>query len=137
MPLAVRACLESSGSKLVFTYGPSALKAGQPYTQGFPGGQRCLAPRASGIVIVPATHASNPSSWTFTPPRRGCSYTSAAFDALGIAAFEACAPGHRGSPANDDLGPASIVQLDMHGKVRPERRRYSDRRAGPRACRSP
>ncbi len=107
-----------TGSKLVFTYGPSPLKAGQPYTQGFPGGQRCLAPRASGIVIVPATHPSNPSSWAFIPPRRGCSYTSAACDALGIAAFEGCAPGHHGPPANDDLGPASIVQLDMHGRVR-------------------
>jgi len=107
-----------SGSKLVFTYGPSALRAGQPYTQGFPGGQRCLAPRASGIVIAPATHASNPRSWAFIPPRRGCSYTSAAFDGLGIVAFEACAPGRHGSPANDDLGPASVVQLDVRGNVR-------------------
>jgi hypothetical protein len=107
-----------SGSKLIFTYGPSALRPGQSYTQGFPGGQRCLAPRASGIVIVSAAHASNPPSWAFIAPRRGCSYTSAAFDALGIAAFEACAPGRHGSPANDDLGPASVVQLDMPGKVR-------------------
>ena len=107
-----------SGSKLVFTYGPSTLKAGQTYTQDFPGGERCLPPRAAGIVIVPASHASDPASWAFIPPRRGCSYTSAAFDALGIAAFEACAPGRHGSPANDDLGPASVVQLDKRGRVR-------------------
>ena len=106
-----------SGSKLIFTYGPSVLRPGQSYTQGFSGGQRCLTPRASGIVIVSAAHPSNPPSWAFIAPRRGCSYTSAAFDSLGIAAFEACAPGLDGSPANDDLGPASVVQLDMRGKV--------------------
>ena len=106
-----------SGSKLIFTYGPSVLRPGQSYTQGFSGGQRCLTPRASGIVIVSAAHPSNPPSWAFIAPRRGCSYTSAAFDSLGIAAFEACAPGLDGSPATDDLGPASVVQLDMRGKV--------------------
>jgi hypothetical protein len=56
------------------------------------------------------------SAWPFIAPRRGCQYTSVAFDHLGLAAFEACA-GRRGFPANYFFGPDYLVQLTGAGKV--------------------
>lgn len=106
----------SRATQLVFVYGASRLRRGQR----LPGGARgesCLVPRAAGVVIVSASHGSKTKSWKLFPPRSGCQYTSAAFDNQGVAAFEACSPGRRRSTADDDLGPASVVQLDRHGRV--------------------
>jgi len=106
----------AAGSELTFAYGPSALRAEQHWQPGAFGGQSCLAPRASGIVV--ADRSSRTESWRFIAPPRGCSYTAGAFDSGGIAAFEACAPGLRGPPSNDFLGPAFIAQLTPNGQIR-------------------
>ena len=103
----------SSGSQLVFTYGPSRLHS----ADGYPHGESCRGSGSPGIVVVSADHASNPRSWRFIAPPKGCGYTSAVFDKQGVAAFETCSPGRRGGPANDFLGPAYLAQLNDRGRV--------------------
>jgi hypothetical protein len=108
---------DATGSRLVFAYAPSALRRGVAPPAAGTGGEFCLGPKPSGIVIVNATDASTTMSWSFIAPRSGCEYTSAAFDEAGIAAFEACAPGRRGPAPDYFLGPAAFVQLDSAGRV--------------------
>jgi hypothetical protein len=107
----------AGGSRLVFTYAPSALRPGEPRPGPGAAGEVCLAPKASGIVVVAADQPSSARSWKLIAPRSGCQYTSAAFDDSGIAAFQTCAPGRRGPPSNDFLGPDAFVQLDAGGRV--------------------
>jgi hypothetical protein len=120
----------ATGSQLVFTYGASRLSArGGAAAVGSAGrgagGRRggtgrpshCSVPQRAKIVVVSALHRSKASSWRILARRAGCAYTSAAFDAAGIVAFQACAP-NPGDPTVDDfMGPAYAVQLNLQGRV--------------------
>jgi len=106
-----------NGSQLVFPFGPASTTNAQT---GIPpsdlGVGMCTTPQPSEIAVVPAGHESEITAAELTPPTRGCTYQSAAFDPRGIVAIEACEQG--GPPAPGIyLGDAYLVQLNNNRRV--------------------
>jgi hypothetical protein len=93
---------DRSGAHLVFAYEPSLVTSTTPLQHGFGQGV-CLSPAPGRLVIVTADRSSATSSWRSANPDAGCSYTTAVFDAWGIAAVETC--------GENGLGAAYLVQL--------------------------
>jgi hypothetical protein len=103
------------GSKLIFAYGPATAERS---TEGL-GRGTCSDPSPGEVAVVSAAGSSQFASAQLTPPTKGCSYQSAVFDRLGIAAVEAW---EQGSPPGfaglgDHLGDAYLVQLNGHGRT--------------------
>jgi hypothetical protein len=92
----------SNGSRLVFAYGPS-LVTSSTNELGL-GEMGCLAPAPGALVTVAANASSSTTTWHLASADAGCGYTSAVFDAWGVAAVETCG-------ANGGLGDAYLVQL--------------------------
>lgn len=98
--------------KLVIPYGPSVLSR----HAHVPGGT-CEAARFTRLVVVPAGHASQTTTWKLIKANRGCSYQAATFDRWGIAAIEGCVQGEpRGQHSVND-GNAYLVQLNARHHV--------------------
>ena len=98
------------GTRLLFPFGPSSLPRG---THFLPAGT-CQMPQLSRLVVVSALRPSGVRAWRLWKADPHCSYEAAAFDHTGVAAAEGCA--RRGGPFDTNLGPASLVQLDAHGR---------------------
>jgi Tol biopolymer transport system component len=90
-----------SGTRLVFAYAPSLVTSSTDEPGLGEGG--CLAPAAGALVTVAAGASSSTTAWHHARADSGCSYSTAVFDAWGVAAVETC--------GSNSLGDAYLVQL--------------------------
>lgn len=114
-----------AGTRLVFVYGPSAVRGrvNLNYGQGI-----CASPLPGELAVLPASGTLPLSKAHLIQPSKGCSYQDAVFDRQGIAAVEGCKQGSPPGFSSYNDGDAYLVQLDRrdHVTLRLGLRRESD-----------